>query len=168
MKTVTHYTMMVLTGACLLVTEPVTAQKVNFSIKEAIESFKRKTDCTYCEHAFSFSRTVKQIHHLTHNLKDLKPKKKRKKLKRLCRIVDGFITNSTMELQGLSEQLNHTTKQEATVTRLIRLKSYTKEILRLFEISPDLLNEASLQTSKTRMVQLNKAIGNTLTQLKKH
>ncbi len=164
MKTVTHYKMLVLIGALLLSTEPVTAQKINFSIKEAIESFKRETDCTYCEYAFSFARTVKQIHHLTHNLKDLKPKKKRKKLKRLHRTLDGFITNSTMELQGLSEQLNHTTKREATVTRLIRLKSYTKEILRLFETSPDL----SLQTRQTRMVQLNKAIGNTLTQLKKH
>ncbi|PKV50824.1 hypothetical protein ATE84_2891 [Aquimarina sp. MAR_2010_214] len=169
MKTITHYTMMLLIGMLLLSTASITAQKIDFSIKEVVEAFKKETDCSFCLKAFSFAKTIKQIHRIAHDLKNLKPKKKRKKLKRLQKTLDGFMVSSNMEHQGLSEQLNHSegTKRENTVTRLITLKSYSREIIRLFETSPDLANESTLQETKKHMIQLHEAIGNTLTHLKK-
>ncbi len=169
MKTITHYTMMLLIGMLLLSTASITAQKIDFSIKEVVEAFKKETDCSFCLKVFSFAKTTKQITQVVSDLNGLKPKKKHKKLKRLHKTLDRFIANSHLEHQGLSEQLNHSEgiKRESTVTRLITLKSYSKEIIRLFETSPDLANESTLQETKKHMVQLHEAIGNTLTHLKK-
>ncbi len=144
------------------------AQKVNLSLNELKEVFKKETDCNYCHKAFSFAKTMQQMLGIANELTSAKSKKRKKKLQRFDKILNRFIDHSETEHSGLSQELEFAKEKnrELTVRKLIKLNTHIKRLGVMIDEKPDLRGDPELDNSRKRVADMERKLGNTLITLK--